>query len=79
MVYTNGEVIPNFFTFAPKELWDTDFSKLSKENKELVVNRIIEAARNHEPDSYSLDPKMAERMWDHRHHLHISETGFGHK
>lgn len=79
MVYTNSEVIPNFFTFAPKELWDTDFSKLSEENKELVVNRIIEAARNHEPDSYTLDPKMAVRMWDHRHHLHISETGFGSK
>jgi hypothetical protein len=35
--------------------------------------------KDHEPDSYTLTRDMAIRMWDHRHHLHISETGFGHK
>ncbi len=79
MVYSSGEVIPNFFTFAPKSLWDTQFTDLSKENQELVVTRMIKAARDHEPDSYTLTRDMAVRMWDHRNHLHISETGFGSK
>jgi hypothetical protein len=79
MVYSSGEVIPNFFTFAPKSLWDTQFADLKKENQELVVTRMIEAARNHEPDSYTLTRDMAIRMWDHRHHLHVSEAGFSSK
>ena len=79
MVNKTGEVIPNFFTFAPKNLWETDFTKLSKEDQENVVTRMIEAAREHGPDSYTLTRDMAIRMWDHRNHLHISETGFGSK
>ncbi len=76
MVYSSGEVIPNFFTFAPKELWKTDFTKLDKGDQEIVATRMIEAARDHEPDSYTLTRDMAKRMWDHLNHLHNSETGY---
>jgi hypothetical protein len=78
MVDGNGNKTPNFFTAVGEKNWelknDWDGAKtgLSVEQRTEFSKLMSEMASKHEPP-FILTAVDIKQMWNHRHHLHITE------
>ena len=79
MVDGNGNRTPNFFTATPKAEWenkkDWDGAKtgLSPSQRKEFSRLMRDMASKNEPP-YILSDDNIKQMWNHRHHLHVTEV-----
>lgn len=79
MVDGNGNRTPNFFTAIPKSEWenkkdwDGKDSGLSPDQRKEFSKLMREMASKNDPP-YVLSDDNIKQMWNHRHHLHVTEA-----
>jgi len=79
MIDGNGIKTPNFFTATPKEEWnnhkdwDSKDSGLSPDQRKEFSKLMKEMASKNDPP-YVLSEDNIKQMWNHRHHLHVTEV-----
>ncbi|TGL23041.1 TIGR04388 family protein [Leptospira yanagawae] len=74
LVDQNGNKIPNFFTAVGKDNWTLteDWDGLKAEQRTQFSKMMREMALKHDPP-FTLNDDNVKQMWNHRHHLHVTE------
>ncbi|XDD46092.1 hypothetical protein AB3N60_15455 [Leptospira sp. WS39.C2] len=74
MVDGNGNKTPNFFTAVDEKNWGKkNWDDLTDNERKEFGNAMKEMAAKYTPP-YTLTDNDTKQMWDHRHHLHITEV-----
>ncbi|MCW7464029.1 MULTISPECIES: hypothetical protein [Leptospira] len=74
LVDQNGNKIPNFFTAVDEKNWilTNDWDGLNPEQRTQFSKMMREMALKHDPP-FTLNDDNVKQMWNHRHHLHVTE------
>ncbi|WP_125196244.1 hypothetical protein [Leptospira meyeri] len=74
MVDGNGNRTPNFFTAVGEKNWvlTDDWDGLGNDRRKEFSKLMRDMASKYDPP-YSLTDDNLKQMWNHRHHLHVTE------